>query len=331
MKKLAVRTLALILTLGMIVGCGPAKPKGISRVSYALNTEIAINLYDSDDQSLIDECLAICNRYEKVFSRTLEGTEIYRLNESGSLDASEDTLELVEKGLEYCSLSDGRFDITIEPVSSLWNFTDEKAEVPQDLAIQAALPFVDYKKVKIDGQTISLEEGMGLDLGAIAKGYIADKVKEYLVSQGVKSAAINLGGNVLLIGQKTDGSDFNIGIRDPQNPSSLKCRVSASDISVVTSGTYERFIEKDGKKYHHILDPETGYSYENGLDSVTILSEFSVDGDALSTTCFALGEEKALELINSLDGIYAILINEDGEITLSDGLQDHYKFEMNKQ
>ena len=164
---------------------------------------------------------------------------------------------------------------------------------------------------------------MGIELGAIAKGFIADKLKEYLAGSGVTSGTINLGGNVLCIGKKTDGTPFRIGIQQPfADRNEIITAIKAEDISVVSSGIYERYFKKDGKIYHHILDPSTGYPYNNGLEAITIISKKSTDGDALSTTCFALGLEKGMEFAESLSGVYAVFITEDGEMHYSEGFQE---------
>ena len=221
----------------------------------------------------------------------------------------------------YSELSGGAFDITIEPVSSLWDFTSGEKIVPDAETIAEKQACVGYEDVELKGNKLRFKkEGMGIELGAVAKGYIADKVKEYLVSEGVKSAVIDLGGNVLCVGEKPDGKPFKIGIQKPfADRSETVSAVEIAGTSVVSSGIYERYFEKDGKLYHHILDPATGYPYENGLVSVTVLSEESADGDGLSTACFALGLEKGLELIEQTPDTEAMFITEDGEMHFSKG------------
>lgn len=186
---------------------------------------------------------------------------------------------------------------------------------------------VNYEDVTIEGNKLTFaKEGMGLDLGAIAKGYIADKMKEFLVSKGVKSATINLGGNVLCIGKKTDNTPFRIGIQKPfADRSETIAILDIEDKSVVSSGIYERYFEKDGTFYHHILNPDTGYPYDNHLVSVTIISDQSMDGDGLSTSCFALGLEKGMELINSLPDVHAVFITDDYQLHYSDHFQEDLK------
>lgn len=305
----------------------------ISATAFKLNTVVTVNIYDSKDKKLLDDVMNLCDQYEKLFSRTLSSSEIFQLNnqtlkqEDGAFVLSPETAQLVSKGLYYGKLSNGAFDITIAPLSSLWDFTSEEKKVPSDENIQTALPFVNYENVIIDGNKLTFtKEGMGLDLGAIAKGYIADKMKEFLVSKGIKSATINLGGNVLCIGKKTDHSPFRIGIQKPfANRSDTIAVLNIEDKSVVSSGIYERYFEKDGTFYHHILNPTTGYPYNNHLVSVTIISDQSVDGDGLSTSCFALGLEKGLELINSIPNVHAIFITDDYQLHYSKDFQKELK------
>lgn len=309
----------------------PKEP--LSATAFKLNTVVTVNIYDSKDKTLLDDVMKLCDHYEKLFSRTLNSSEIFQLNaqtlkqENGAFVLSPETTELVSKGLYYGKLSNGAFDITIAPISSLWDFTSEEKKVPAKEDIQAALPFVNYEDVAIEGNKLTFaKEGMGLDLGAIAKGYIADKMKEFLISKGVKSATINLGGNVLCIGKKPDNTPFRIGIQKPfADRSETIAVLDIEDKSVVSSGIYERYFEKDGVFYHHILNPDTGYPYDNHLVSVTIISDQSVDGDGLSTSCFALGLEKGMDLINSLPNVHAVFITDDYQLHYSNNFQKELK------
>ena len=302
----------------------------ISAAAFKLNTVVTVTLYDSQDQEILDGALALCDEYERIFSRTLEESELYRLNagelpeEDGGYTLSDPMAELTAAGLYYGELSDGAFDISIAPVSSLWDFTSGEGSVPDSGAIAAALELVDYRDVSLEGDEIRFaKEGMQLDLGAVAKGYIADRIKDYLLEQGVESAIIDLGGNILCVGSRPGGDPFRIGLQRPfASHSETVATVEITDKSVVSSGIYERYFEEDGVLYHHILNPETGYPYDNGLVSVTIISDESVDGDGLSTSCFALGLEKGMELIDSLPDVQAVFITEDGELHFSEGFED---------
>ena len=319
----------------------------ISISSIKLNTAIQITIYDSQDKSLLDDCLALCDRYELIFSRTNENSELYKLNHRISDSAvSNQTIEtqttpyqvngttntwhiseylaaLLSQGLSITRESDGAFDIAIAPLTSLWDFTAEDPKVPDDAAIQKALPLCSSDGVTIDGQDITLpSDDIQFDVGAIAKGYIADRMKDLLVKKGVKSAIINLGGNVLCIGSKPDGTPFKVGIQKPfADRNETEAVMDITGKSVVSSGIYERCFKQGGKLYHHILNPQTGYPYDNGLISVTIISDQSVDGDALSTTCFALGLEDGLKFAEK-KGVQAVFITEDYELHYTDGFQD---------
>ncbi len=309
--KILLATAAICL---LTTGC---RTKEIDGSAAFFDTVIRIEIQGRDDQELIDQCLELCRKYEKLFSKTVEGSDIDRINRAGgaSVAVSEETVFLLEKAIHYSELSDGRFDITIAPVSSLWQFENNPdGTLPSEEAIQEAVSHVDWHCIQIDGAEVTLTDPAAqLDLGGIAKGYIADQLKKYLQSEGVEHAILNLGGNILTIGSRTDGKDFRIGIQKPFDEQGASiATVEVNDQSVVSSGVYERCFEKNGTLYHHILDPATGYPYENNLLSVTIISDTSVDGDALSTTCFALGLTDGMDLIHSMDdGTRAIFITDD--------------------
>lgn len=298
----------------------------VSATAIKLNTAVTVTIYDSQDRELLTECMNLCDKYEKIFSRTASDSELYQLNhrELTPVAGTEDTFqvsdplaELIRKGLYYSELSEGAFDIAIEPLTSLWDFTAEDPQVPEDRLIQEALTKCDYHNVSVsdNNEVILKTEDTAIELGAIAKGYIADRLKDYLISQGVKSAIINLGGNVLCIGGKPNDSSFKIGIQKPfADRSETIAVMDIKDKSVVSSGVYERCFEQDGTLYHHLLNSRTGYPYDNGLIAVTIISDESVDGDALSTTCFALGLEDGMKLAESLDNVQAFFVTSDYEI-----------------
>lgn len=348
---------ALVCPMLLFTGCQNAADadtaagkEPISISSIKLNTAVQITIYDSQDKSLLDDCLALCDKYELIFSRTDEESELYKLNHRISDSAvsdqttetqptpyqingttntwhiSEDLAALLSKGLSITRESDGAFDIAISPLTSLWDFTAEDPKVPDDADIQNALPLCSSDGVTINGQDIILpSDDIQFDVGAIAKGYIADRLKDFLVKKGVNSAIINLGGNVLCIGSKPDGTPFKVGIQKPfADRNETEAVMDITGKSVVSSGIYERCFKQDGKLYHHILNPKTGYPYDNGLISVTIISDQSVDGDALSTTCFALGLDEGLKFAEK-KGVQAVFITEDYELHYTDGFQDEIK------
>ena len=347
----------LVCPMPLFTGCGNITDadtsttgnQPISISSIKLNTAVQITIYDSQDKALLDDCLALCDKYELVFSRTNEKSELYKLNHrkdtsdkdpntdrqttpypvSGTADTwhiSEDLAALLSEGLDITRESDGAFDIAIAPLTSLWDFTAKDPKVPDDAAIQKALPLCSSDGVTIDGQDITLpSDDIQFDVGAIAKGYIADRLKDLLVKKGVKSAIINLGGNVLCIGSKPDGTPFKVGIQKPfADRNETEAVMDITGKSVVSSGIYERCFKQNGKLYHHILNPKTGYPYDNSLVSVTIISDQSVDGDALSTTCFALGLEDGLKFAEK-KGVQAVFITEDYKLHYTDGFRDEIR------
>ena len=320
----------LLIAAGTLSGC-EKKTVSVSKTGFFLDTVVSITLYDTENKAPLEECFSRLASYEKLLSRTQEGSDVWNINHSGGkpVEVSSETADLLEKALSYCRLSDGAFDITIAPVIALWNFdADQKTgTVPDENDLSNALSHVGYENVQLDGTTVTLlDPDTSIDLGGIAKGYIADLLKEDLVSAGYASALIDLGGNILTIGGKSQNQDFRIGIRRPEpDATEPLTTISCRDASIVTSGTYERYFTENGKRYHHILSPVDGYPVENGLASVTILSEHSVDGDALSTTCFVLGPEQGMALIESLDGIEALFVTDDLEMTASSGWPDATK------
>ena len=327
----AILLFLVLLVFALVYQNRERETEPISKTDYLLNTIVTVTLYDSQDESILDGALELCRKYDELLSPTTETSELYRLNhgelpqdEEGFYELSEETADVISRGLSYCQLSQGAFDIAIEPLSSLWDFTSGEGTVPDSSAIEAALPLINYEDITLEGNRIRFEkEGMGINLGAIAKGYIADKMKDYLLEEGVESAIIDLGGNVLCVGQRPDGSPFRIGVQMPfADRSETAAVMEISDKSVVSSGIYERYFEQDGVLYHHILNPSTGYPYENNLVSVTIISDESVDGDGLSTTCFALGLDKGMELINSLPDVQAVFITEDYQLHYSEDFEN---------
>lgn len=314
---------------GLLGGCGAPKKSAepLRKSDFLLNTFVTITVYDKDEEELLEEAMELCRDYERKFSKTIEGSEIYQINhrEAGvqKMEVSDATAEMIEKGLAFSRMSEGAFDLTIEPLSSLWNFSGEVKYLPDPEAIEEAVRRVDYRQIEVEGnQVYFYGDQVHIEPGAVAKGYIADRLKDFLTERGVESGLIDLGGNILCIGERPDKTPFKIGLQKPFfDRKETAAVLNIRDQSVVTSGVYERCFELDGVNYHHLLDPKTGYPYDNGLLSVTIVSDLSVDGDGLSTTCFSLGLEKGMELVNSLEGVYAYFITEDYEIHCSEGAE----------
>ena len=318
------RALALVLILACALnlgGCASAQPKKQTAVGFYLDTVITLTAY-VDDATVLNEALAECGRYEQLLSRTVEGSDVWRINHAGGqpVEVSNETLEILDVARQVSEHSGGMFDVTIAPVSTMWDFTSGAAVVPEADTIAEAATLVDYTKVKTDDGLVILPEGMMIDLGGIAKGYIADAVKGYLAERGVESAVLSFGGNIVTIGLKPDGSPWKVGIQDIDKPTGEYMLVSLNyGGSTVTSGIYERGFESGGVYYHHILDPNTGWPVQNELASVTIFSDSSMWGDALATAAFSLGTEAGTRLIEGIDGVEAVFIARDRSVSATSG------------
>ncbi len=323
-KKLIILLLVLALTVP-VCSCGTAPGVSYTADGYALNTYVSVTLYGCGSRSIAEKAVGLCGYYERIFSRTLEDSLLYRLNEEGGLDIDSEearTLaEAVQLALEYGELTEGALDITVEPLTALWDFGGANS-VPEAGKLRAALALVDYSRVSVGKDRIELN-GARLDMGAVAKGYIADRIREYLVGEGIDSALIYLGGNVLCIGDKPDGQDFTVGVQRPfGGQDDVICAVRASGMSVVTSGVYERFFYEGETLYHHILDPSVGFPSDSGLLSVTVIAEDSALCDALSTALFVMGRKRAEALLEGLDGVYVIFVDKDYNVFYSEGAME---------
>ena len=315
-------TIFTIITMAIFSGCQLKSSQPVSRTAFYLDTVITVTLYDvtpSDGEKLLEDCMALVESYENLLSKTVEGSDVWNINHSAGAPVAvhEDTACLLSTALTYAKQYNGMVDPSIGTLSGLWDFGDTGEHlVPAPEEIARALSHVSYENISLNGNQVTLTDPeTRIDLGFIAKGYIADRLKEFLLSQDVSSAIINLGGNVLTIGTKPDGTPFQVGIQKPFDSRGATALVlTVSDSSVVSSGNYERYFELDHVLYHHILSTRDGYPVDSGLSQVTILSENSVDGDALSTLCFILGYEKGYALIESLPHVDAVFITQDGTI-----------------
>lgn len=300
--------------------------KKYTKTDFLLDTVVSVTVYEKDQTGIIDECLDAVRYYEKLFSRTDPESELYALNQRGRMEVSDELLEVIKTALHYCELSGGRFDITMGEVSAMYGFSSPSPAKPSEKRIVSAMSHTGWEKIQIDGSTVILTDPEAvIDLGAIAKGYIADRLADMLRAAGVESAIIDLGGNILCVGSKPDGSDFKVGIQYPYGDSStVIATANISGLSVVTSGVYQRYFQENGQVYHHILDPDNGYPVDNGLLSVSIISAKSLDCDALSTSVFALGLEDGMELVNSLEGVWAVFVDKDFNVYYSDGFEAEF-------
>ena len=345
-RAAAAAVMAVIMAAVLLCGCGAGSkaPEPVSNDGYFLDTICSVSVYRmtaedgsvKDASGMEDEALdaingsfEVCKDLESKLSRTRKDSDVSRINSAKGewTEVSAETLDLIKKGVDYSDLSGGDFDITVGGVTKLWDFhaAEGEAEIPDEEAVAEAVKHVGYEGVEIDGDGSRVrlaDPEAEIDLGGIAKGYIGDCMTEYLEERGVVSAVINLGGNVICIGGKTDESGFVIGVETPfSDRREIIGTVEAADKTLVTSGIYERRIEVDGKSYHHILDTATGWPAETDLDAVTLIADkgSSADIDALSTTCLIKGADEGMKLIENTDGVEAIFVLSDGSIRTTDG------------
>ena len=315
-QRFTVQQKAIVsLIICILSACSKPIP---SQSKYVIGTYCTITLYDKGRPSVYREIFNRLGEIENRMSTSIEGSDIYKVNKSAGIEAvkvHDDVFTVVERALHFAALSEGAFDPTVEPLVSLWGIGGDNPGVPPPEEIERLLPLINWRGVVLDKQneTVFLEKpGMALDLGAIAKGYAADEAAKIIKNARIPQAIIDLGGNIMTVGEKKDKSLWRIGIQNPlDGRGAFIGIVELMEKSVVTSGVYERYFISDGVHYHHILDPSIGYPAQSGLLSVTIVSESSMDADALATAAFVLGYDKGRALVESLEGVEAVFVFED--------------------
>ena len=318
------------LTFLFFSGCasGVSNEQMKSVTGFYFDTVVTIQAVASD--KTLTDALEKCRYYEELLSRTVEGSDVWNINHAGgeSVKVSSETMEVLRFARTMAEETNGAFDITVAPAADAWDFNADSPSVPDEAVLKEAVSKIGYKHLQLDEASllVTLDAGSSIDLGGIAKGFIADKVGEYLEERGVKSGILNFGGNVLLIGKKQDGTPWRVGVQDPEKLTGEYIGVISYDgsASVVTSGTYERGFVQDGVRYHHILDPKTGYPVQNTLAGVTILTESSMVADAYSTACFVLGPEAGLYFAEQNPEVEVVFVFETGETVLTEGMQGLY-------
>jgi len=329
------RLVLFIFVIIFFIFSGCAKHE-MSRIELALGTVCSVTLFDNAHSGVFDEIFSGINDIENLMSVSIPSSDISRINAAAGIEpvqVHQDVFYVIERAKYFAEISGGAFDPTVGPLVSLWGIGSENQRVPAQEEIDALLPLVNISFLELNPETHSVflaKQGMALDLGAIAKGYAADIAAKTARNMGVKSAKIDLGGDIILAGTKADKSPWRVGIQNPGKEHGsilgvLRLTVLPADFppqkTIVTSGVYERFFEKDGKHYHHILDPSTGYSSEKGLISVTVITEISMDADALSTALFVLGYEEGIRLLESFPQTEAVFVFKDKTIRTTPGAE----------
>lgn len=339
-KRLASMVL-VIMVAGTLTACNSNNPTNstpkdmFEAEGFAMGTVISQKVYGANGQTAIDETMKKIKDLEALLTINAPGGDINKLNENAgknNVELNPETVKIIKKAQQVSVLSNGAFDITIGPVVKSWGIGTPDEHIPPAEELQKLLPLVNYKDVYVDENSASLKKaGQMVDLGGIAKGYAGDVALDIYKKNGIQSAFINIGGNVVTLGNKPDGSQWRVGIRNPR-PSGdqggeIVGTVSVTGKAVVTAGDDQRYFEKDGQRYHHILDPHTGYPAKSDLMSVTLITDSSFDADALDTAVFILGLEKGKELIRKYGGIEAVFITTDKKIYVTEGLKENFQFQ----
>ena len=321
----------VIIPLLTLISCKNSSVKPYSETSFALGTLCSITLYEKMDDFNFDEAFNIIEEIENRMSPVITNSELDQINSNAGIQpvrVSDDTYLVIKEGIRYGSIPDSKFDITIGPLVNLWGIGTEYQNLPDYGAIESVIPLIGSEYIILNDEERSVfpeKKGMAIDLGGIAKGYAADAVKDFLLEKGFTRGIINLGGNVLTFGSKAPETPWRIGIQDPvDSRGHYIATLDTGETAVVTSGIYERYFEKDGKKYHHILDPDSGYPIENELLSITIVADKGITADAYSTIAFSAGLEKGMELLESIVNMEGIFITKDKKVYTSSGLKDSF-------
>ena len=323
----------LLFLIGILF-CASCRKEMSPRGELVLGTLCTVNAFEDGTQKLYDRIFERLREIDAVFSVTNAESQISAVNREAGIQpvtVSDEVFAVVKKSLEIARRTDGAFEPTVRPLSALWGIGTDAARLPEPAEIDGARALVGFGGLVLDEDKKSVylaQKGMALDLGGIAKGYAADEVVEILRAERVKRAVVDLGGNLYVFGAKPDGTRWHVGIRNPANPDDLPvCTLDVEEVSVVTSGVYERYLELNGRRYHHILNSATGYPAENGLLSVTVVHSSSMEADALATALFVMGQEKGLSFAQS-HGIDAVFIDDTLKLTPTPGVVEKYAVEM---
>lgn len=299
---------------------------------FAMDTYMTVTAYGEQAEAATDAAIEEIERLDDLLSTGDENSEIACVNQNGGGQLTEDSVYLLERAIELYDETEGAFDVAIYPVMEAWGFTTQNYQVPSEETLQELLPLTDGSKIEYDDEMMEVtfdRKGMQIDFGGIAKGYTSARIMEIYQEYGITSGMVNLGGNVQVLGSKIDGSDWRVAIQSPDDANDYIGVLEVRDKAVITSGGYERYFEQDGKTYHHIIDPSTGYPAENELISVSIISEDGTLADGLSTALFVMGKDRALEYWSTHSNAFdAILLTEDDVIYVTEGIADDFTSEL---
>jgi thiamine biosynthesis lipoprotein len=343
LKMVKIKTLIFLSLIFFISGCGE---KEYSKVEFLMDTVVEIKVYHRNKieaERAIDRAMEEMKRVEQKMSCFIPDSEVSMINSEalpkrgkgsllteGRISVSDELFSLLEESVHLSELTRGCFDITVYPLCKLWKFEGENALVPDKGKIEKELQLVNYRNIILgDGKVRFAKRGMGIDLGGIAKGYAVDSAIRVLKGMNIKSGMVNAGGDIYVLGRKR-GKPWRIGIRHPRREGEILGIVEVEDKAIVTSGDYERFFFSQGKRYHHILNPRTGYPADE-CQSVTIVAKKATFADGLSTGIFVMGPREGMELIESLEGVEGVIVDKEGKVSVSSGLVSQIQYVNQKR
>lgn len=321
-KSLIAIILCAVIVFGIVSYDFISGKSSCEKTSVAMGTVVTVKLFGFGAKNDLDKIETEINGLENsVLSWRKEGSDVYRINKgSGTqVSVSPDTVKIIGQCIDISDDCGGVFDITIGNVTKLWDFGGNNQRLPSDDEIKTALGSVGYKNVSISGNAVQIKKGQSLDLGAVGKGFVCDKIKELLDKGRTKSAVVSVGGSLLIYGNRT----FSVGIVNPDNDKQSMGTLKLKDTCVSTSGNYEKYFEQDGKRYHHILNATTGYPATSEFKSVTVVCESGLISDALSTVCYIAGYRKSIEILKKFDA-EAVFIFNNNAVRVTDGLSGKF-------
>ena len=342
-----IKAFSVLILIIMLVGCSNENEVNTSKTTstttvndtipaskefFAMDTYMEVDAYGDNGEKAVAKAEKEVNKLDSILSTGKSTSEISKLNKNKKQVVSADTMSLIKESVKISKETNGAFNPTIYPLMELWGFTTKNYYVPKDNEIKPLLNHMDIDNIKIDERKNEVsfkDNNMKIDLGAIAKGYTSSKIIDIFKENNIKSGMVTLGGNVQVLGKKPDGSLWKVGIQNPIGEDEYLGVLQTSDKAVITSGGYERNFTKNGKIYHHILDPSNGYPANNGLTSVTIISSDGTLADALSTSLFVMGKDKAIDFYKKSNYNFDfILYTSDNKLIISDGIEDIYSSDL---
>lgn len=336
MKKNLCIVIIFVLIISNLNSCANSNNQYYEKSNIMMDTVVTLNAYGTNSKEAVEESFKRLNEINELASTNISTSDVYKINSSSGINYVQvhpEILKMIETSIEYSKLSKGAFDITIGPIINLWGIGTDNEKLPSEEEIKAKLPLVGYDKISINENECSVmlkQKGMSIDLGGVAKGFAADEVLKIYKKYNIQNGLINLGSSsIYALGKNKDNNNWSVGIKHPRSEDSNQYMgvIKLCNESLSTSGDYERYFIKDNKRYHHIINPETGYPVDNSVISDTIVTDDDTEdsgmlADILTTTVFTLGPEKGLELINNLQGVSCEITTSDYEVHTSEGFKD---------